>query len=359
MRATRRTGRRGRWCAAVAVVLALTACGEAAPSDPQAAADPAASAPPAATGPADAATPGGVAEASDPVSGASDPATGASSVSATGLDGATLHGVAGGAGGPLVAVGSDGTSAAAWTAADEGWQRGDVEDADEIDRLRAVASGAGGFVAFGGGDDQPSTGWTSDDGTVWTPAEATGVDVRVNAVAADGDGWIAVGDRIAPEGGGTEAGVVLTSADGVTWELATDRLRVGDGTVSDVAVGDDGTVVAVGFDTAGGRIWRNPASRRRPVDADAAGTTIQGVAVATDGFVALGRAVGDLHPVVWTSADGRTWERRDLDTDVFPPTDEVNDLTGTDAGLVAAGGAPGGGVLWTSTDGLEWTRSGP
>lgn len=355
---SRRTRWRRQLCAAIAIVLALTACGEAATSDPVSGADEASVAPataPADSPPSDGATDG----ATDTASAATDPSTAASPASAAGLEGASLHAVAAGPDGVLVAVGSDGTSAAAWTTTgDDGWQPADVEDGEDVDRLRAVSSGAGGFVAFGGGDDQPSTGWTSDAGTVWTPTPTPGVRVRVNAVAADGDGWVAVGDRIAREGGGTEAGVVLRSADGVTWEVVTDRLRVGDGTVSDVAV-DDGTIVAVGFDTAGGRIWRDPTTRRRPVDGDFAGTAIQGVAATGDGFVALGQGVGDLRPLAWTSTDGRTWERHDLDADGFPPTDEINDLTATETGLVAAGSSPDGGVVWTSTDGVTWTRSAP
>jgi hypothetical protein len=361
MPATTRTSAPRRWVAALAVALLLAACGEAAPvagADPGSEPAPA----PAPTTTTESAPAAGGATTAAPTPDASDAgaagAAGAAELSIAGLDGAALQGITQGAQGSLVVVGSDGSAAAAWSQSDGAWQRGDVEDAEDVDRLRTVASGAGGLVAFGGGDDQPSTGWTSDDGTVWTPFAAEGIDVRVNAVTADGAGWVAVGDRIAPEGGGSAAGVVLRSDDGVTWTVVTDRLRAGDGTVSDVAVGD-GVVVAVGFDTAGGRIWRDPASQRRPIGGDVAGTSIQGVAATGDGFVALGRNLGDLRAVAWTSQDGETWERHDLEGDAFEPTDEVNDLTATDDGLVAAGSSPDGGVLWTSDDGLSWTRVAP
>jgi photosystem II stability/assembly factor-like uncharacterized protein len=77
------------------------------------------------------------------------------------------------------------------------------------------------------------------------------------------------------------------------------------------------------------------------------------------GYFALGRAVGDLRPLAWTSDDGTEWTRMELPIDVFAPDLEISDLTTIDGALVATGTAPEGGVLWTSDDGTTWTLHAP
>src|SRR5919106_2304820 len=177
----------------------------------------------------------------------------ASTSSLAGLHGVTLRGVAAFDGGVL-AVGSDEDGAAAWTSHDGvAWEPAEVVDADAAQSLVAVAFAASG-LAFGGDDLGTSPMWTSADGVSWQPAEGgkAGVDGRVNAVVADGDGWIAVGDIVDDETGGAFSGAVWTSSDGRSWEVAKE-VSLNEGTVSDVAVAGD-TVVVVGFDVAGGRV---------------------------------------------------------------------------------------------------------
>jgi hypothetical protein len=75
--------------------------------------------------------------------------------------------------------------------------------------------------------------------------------------------------------------------------------------------------------------------------------------------VAFGRDMTTLDPVVWTSADGRTWTRRPQPADVFgggvPDAAAVTPL-----GVVALGWGPDPAVrrreIWTSPDGAAWTR---
>lgn len=320
----------------------LAGCGEAAPSE-----DPPDTAPavttPASESAAAPAAPSAPTDAAAPVPDAS------------GLDGAALHGVAG-TGGGLVAVGAH-DGAAAWTSTDgTTWQPARVRGGDATPQLRAVAIAPSSGLALGGDDLRSSRVWTSSDGTTWRRrAGATVADGRVNGLATDGERWIAVGDLIDREGGGSRGGAIWTSRNGRSWRVA-DELKLGEGTVSDVAVGD-GMVIVVGFDVDGGRVWTGDPADLRPVrDRDFAAAEVQGVAAADTGFVALGRALGTMQPIAWTSSDGSDWERAELDDAVFPPEDQINDLTWVDGRLVAVGASPDGGLVWTSADGRTWTR---
>lgn len=274
---------------------------------------------------------------------------------ASGLDGAALHGVAG-AGGGLVAVGAH-DGAAAWTSTDGvTWQPARVRGGDATPQLRAVAVTPSSGLALGGGDLRSSRVWTSSDGTTWRRRVGAAVaGGRVNGLAADGDHWIAVGDLIDREGGESRGGAIWTSRDGRSWRIGGE-LRLGEGTISDVAV-RDGTVIVVGFDVDGGRAWTGDPADLRPVRGqDFAAAEIQGVAATDGGFVALGRALGTMQPIAWTSGDGRDWDRTDLDDAVFAPDDQINDLAWIDGRLIAVGTSPEGGVVWTSDDGVTWMR---
>lgn len=286
---------------------------------------------------------------------------------AAGLDGAMVMAVSATPDG-MVAVGSSDGSAAAWTSADgAAWEPLSIGDAAAaVPTLRAVALAGDTGVVFGGSDDDPSRQWTTTgDGRGWATGSANGIDGRVNAVAGDVDGangaarWVAVGDAIDAETGTAAAGAVWTSDDRQRWERSAE-LTMNEGTLSDVAV-DGQTVVVVGFDVEGGRVWTSTSGDLdlRPVDTDVfAVASIEGVVATSDGFVALGRGLGDLRPVVWTSADGRRWTRDGTITDVFGPDRQINDLARVDGRLVAVGSAPDGGVVWTSDDGRSWAVGG-
>jgi hypothetical protein len=201
--------------------------------------------------------------------------------------------------------------------------------------------------------------WTSADGVSWQPAEGgkAGVDGRVNAVVADGDGWIAVGDIVDDETGEAFRGAIWTSTstDGRSWEV-TKEVSLNEGTVSDVAVAGD-TAVVVGFDVAGGKVWTSTGGgdyQAVPGTAfDVA--TIQGVATVDGDFVALGRRLDDLRPVAWTSPDGTTWTREDIAADAFAEEDEIHDLATFDDHVVAVGTTATGAGVWTSQDGRSWS----
>ncbi|HEX2313408.1 MAG TPA: hypothetical protein VHJ17_06750, partial [Thermomonospora sp.] len=91
------------------------------------------------------------------------------------------------------------------------------------------------------------------------------------------------------------------------------------------------------------------------------------VAGAAGRWVALGGpaapAKGGVAPtIVWTSADGLTWTRRDASVSAaFAPQDRVLGLARTSAGFVAVGvtgtGDAARGVLWNTADGSRWQRT--
>src|SRR5690606_25440850 len=79
-------------------------------------------------------------------------------------------------------------------------------------------------------------------------------------------------------------------------------------------------------------------------------------------WVAIGGPVGQqpgeaTQTVVWTSADGLTWTRRG---GLFTPGDQVLGVARAAAGFVVVGTTGTGkatrGVLWTSADGASWQR---
>jgi hypothetical protein len=75
-----------------------------------------------------------------------------------------------------------------------------------------------------------------------------------------------------------------------------------------------------------------------------------GVTEGGPGFVAVGQ-VG-ARPAVWTSVDGRRWERVAPDAEAFTGGGAIKAVARTEGGLVAVGV----GDAWTSRDGLAWSK---
>lgn len=263
-------------------------------------------------------------------------------------EGAVLGGVAA-HGDTLVVAGAADEAPAVWTRSTAtDWRREPVSGPRGASRIDAVAVSDRGGVAFGGDGGGSSQVWTRDDGT-WRAAGR--IDGRVNAAAAAGDRWVAVGDAVDPEAGETYEGVVWASRDGRTWQRIARGLDLAEGTVTDVAVADD-TIVVVGFDVTGGRVWT---STDGGPFAAAGGTfgamTMHGVAATSDGFVIVGRGVGDLAPRAWRSSEGRTWELLELDDVGVVPDDELDDAATFGDVVVVVGRSPRGGVIWALDDG--------
>ena len=200
-----------------------------------------------------------------------------------------------------------------------------------------------------------------------------------------GPGLVAVGATGGWFGDGDAA--VWTSVDGITWNRVTHDEEVFGGansqTMWDVAVADFG-LVAVGWDGQGiltdspdvdAAIWTSVDGDtwlRVPHDEEVfGGAWITSVTAGGPGLVAVGGTDGyftDGDAVVWTSADGITWSRVPHDEEVFGGEEAqvINDVTVGGPGLVAVGHDGGIGpwdnnadttaAVWTSVDGANWTR---
>ncbi|WP_329519762.1 hypothetical protein [Spirillospora sp. NBC_01491] len=261
------------------------------------------------------------------------------------------------AGGRVVAVGSTGGGAAAWSTPagrPDGWTRGRVPAVPGRQRLSAVTYGPQGWLAVGraeGGPAQPlvmisadgaswrrapfpagrppagavagpggyvvvgaagpsAATWRSPDLKRWTRGGNAGKgDLDggrwMTGVVATSTGYAAVGGR---RGGGP---AIWTSGDGLKWTAATPPQGLGPGQLDQVVAHDDllvaagaGTGVAVSADN--GRTWR-----ARPLTGAPAPAALTGVTATEKGFVAAGTTgqPGRQDVVLWASADGDAWRR--------------------------------------------------
>jgi len=213
---------------------------------------------------------------------------------------------------------------------------------------------------------------------------------QIDGIVAGGPGLVAVGrDLSAGEGG---AAAVWTSPDGITWTRVPHDEAVFGGPNWEymwaVAVGGPG-LVAVGVDSPGGTdrdaaVWTSPDGvtwARVPDDEAVFGgrrqQVMEAVVAGGPGLVAVGydEGAGDREDgggwakdaAVWTSPDGITWTRVPHDEAVFggPNSQRMNGIVAGGPGLVAVGydnsaagwaGANSNAAVWTSPDGLTWTR---
>jgi hypothetical protein len=298
-------------------------------------------------------------------------------------------------GGPgLVAVGNTGDGyraagvAVVWTSVDGiTWSRvphdesvfggGDMH-------MRSVTVGGPGLVAVGwDGEliaDIPDTDaavWTSVDGVTWSRVphdEGIFGAAFMMSVTAGGPGLVAVG-MDGPWGDGDAA--VWTSVDGFTWSRVPHDEMVFGGVdsqvIQDVTVGGPG-LVAVGMDGGRGPWDNNPESNAavwtsvdgvtwsRVPDDDAVFSSggnpvMLSVATGGPGLVAVGADFwpsGQVRTPVWTSIDGITWTRVPDDVTV---RGALTSVTAGGPGLVAVGiDATEANGVWTSVDGITWSR---
>jgi hypothetical protein len=190
-------------------------------------------------------------------------------------------------------------------------------DPPRADRnLVDLAVGGPGFVAVSA---VPAAVWTSTDGVAWTQAPPVpGFDDAMLASVASGGGTVVVA--------GQER--VWTSRDGVRWEEA-DVPDEG-GTITDVVAGGPGFVavgsILVGSMESKGAIWTSTDGRtweRLPDSPELERSDLR--AVATDGerLVATGWTSDAQRglffvPSAWTSSDGTTWSRATVNDDELP-----------------------------------------
>jgi hypothetical protein len=193
------------------------------------------------------------------------------------------------------------------------------------------------------------------------------------SLTVGGPGFVAVG-------GDAGNAAVWTSVDAVTWKRVPDEGNVfgsGDQGMSSVTVGGPG-LVAVGGDGADIAVWTSVDgvkwSRVVHDEAVFGDASVFSVIEGGPGLVAVGSTEpGDnrsrlfnVDAVVWTSVDGLTWSRVPHDETVFGGEENqiMNDVTVGGPGLVAVGydgccswdNPLGVAAVWTSIDGVVWSR---
>jgi hypothetical protein len=192
--------------------------------------------------------------------------------------------------------------------------------------MRSVAHAGSRVVAVGSAGSSAAAWSSSDDGRTWEvsssfPTERDGdTNSSVWSVAAGGPGFVAVG-AIGPEP------IAWTSPDGVTWTQVRPPSPAGrTAKMTDLAASPDGSLVAVGY-----------AERERQADPDL--------------------------PLIWRSADGRSWTWQYADRPAYAApkhTIGVNAVTWAGSGWIVVGAVYDGydpvqGSIWTSADGRRWT----
>ena len=312
-------------------------------------------------------------------------------------------------GGPgLVAVGvsnsGNDVDAAVWISVDGvTWTRVPHDEAvfggEGVQVMNSVVASGPGLVAVGfdasGSDpmDAAAAVWTSVDGMTWTrvphdEAVFGGEGVQVmNSVVTGGPGLVAVGTDGSSDG---FHGAAWFSVDGITWTRVPHDETVfggeGDQAISSVAVGGPG-LVAVGSvvesvswgwgDDVDAAVWTSVDGMnwtRVPHDETVFGGVVdykhQSMASVTLGgpsLVAVGseRTIGgdyEYDAAIWTSVDGVTWTRMPDDKAVFggDGSQWINAVVAGGPGLVAVGEEASGdeahAAVWTSVDGMSWTR---
>jgi Protein kinase domain len=240
-------------------------------------------------------------------------------------------------------------------------------------RVHSIAA-AGGSLAVGSADGHPAV-WRRAAGGSWrlatsVPSAVAALPGTFDSIAHGADGWIAVGNTHPT--GGTGQPVVVTSADGVHWQVSSATFPGPGPVVSGVAAGPDGYVV-VGRHVDGTVVyaamwWSADLSGWSQADNDATGSGLNGgqhpsvvnaVTAAPGGFVATGAWGGDY--VIWTAgASGQQWTFHPMTPPLPATAAALGPVTVNGNGVEVAGGnavVNGGNVpivAVSTDDGQRW-----
>lgn len=257
-----------------------------------------------------------------------------------------------------------------WESRDGGaWGLVPTGDMFAAAQLNGLVRTEDGYVAVGV-EGSPGLGraavWRSADGQTWRPAVSVAeADLAAIDDVAFADGrYVAVGTQVLPTGYFDAVPRVWLSDDGNQWELATDvPTVVGLATGFSAVAADDSGFVATGparglWSSPDGDVWT-------PVDITAQtnfGNWLTDLVVGADG-----QTVAAGGPAVVSVFDGREWTRHDLlgalDMSREVAQYKVMKLAATTSGyaalyvdLDAMNDAPAATLLWTSRDGTTWVR---
>jgi hypothetical protein len=242
----------------------------------------------------------------------------------------------------------------------------------------SVTTGGPGLIAVGYDGptgDLDAAVWTSSDGINWirVPHDeavfgGTGFQMMLNVVVG-GPGLVAVGTD-------THDAAVWTSSDGIDWtRVAHDEAVFGgerEQWMWELVSGGPG-LVAVGSDESGGdadaAVWTSSdgtswtrVSHDEEIFGGENAQLMEGITVGGPGLVAVGwdESGDDIDAAVWTSSDGISWTR--VPDQAALGGEGEQSMFGVIAGgpgLVAVGwdeSGEGDAAVWTSTDGSSWSR---
>jgi len=220
--------------------------------------------------------------------------------------------------------------------------------------VNGLAASGSTQVAVGSANGFPAAWTSADGGTSWTRATGATPAVfgrpgtqQLTSVTHGNLGWLAVGGVVA---GSAQHPVVAVSADGSSWQ-ATDGQAVfgAPGLFTEQAAADGQGYVIVGDQVAAGHTvaaaWWSATLNGWQRAGDATLGALDGpgdrrmaaVAVSSAGFVAVG-SHGD-QPSAWTSANGRTWQQADLPLPVGATRAALEHVASTGLTVAAAGTA--------------------
>jgi hypothetical protein len=245
------------------------------------------------------------------------------------FDFASVRAVAGQEG-LTVAVGARSGSARGllWTTSDGvTWRDGGYAFAGNIEVV-GVAAGASSFVVVGSFRTPPDAmgfrrlvgaAWTSVDGRTWDrfvmPSDADSGDFRLTYVTFAGSRFVALGR--ASDSGADTAMLVWASNDGREWRRGQDIPVGRDGSISDVALGPTGALLAVGWTTATpshAAAFTPPEGLRWtpvPDGPTLEGAVMRGLACDERHCLAVGESAGasPSNAAAWTTTDGVIWSQ--------------------------------------------------
>ena len=293
--------------------------------------------------------------------------------------------------GTIVAVGHDDTrangNAAVWTSSNGlRWTQAETEalGVSGEQRMEGAAVIDGELMAVGwessGGDTDPAVWTSADSGATWRRLDAvtsglheTGNQAMRTVIEAP-PGLVAVGHD---NSAGNIDAAVWTSTDGTIWVRQTSTFFGGRGHDDMLGVTTFGEeLVVVGFGTTEGgdwdaAVWVESGGLWNRIEDESLGgdgnQQMTAVLAAGPGLVAVGfdDSRGDDDAAVWTSTDGRNWERAPTEA-IFdrPGAQTMYTLVQVGSALVAGGSSdtPAGdtdGAIWLSADGTSWTRLSP
>jgi hypothetical protein len=227
-----------------------------------------------------------------------------------------------------------------------------------LGRIKGVIAGGPGFVMWSDEAGGRPGFLLSSVGADWGQVDSTVTGGTMLTVVADHAGLLGLASD--PKG----RVELWRSPDGNTWKsTATSGIN---GTPSALVVTSFG-FVAAGRDQSGCGLasWTSPDALRWTAGASLSGDLspcegggstpdVDQLLAGAGGLLASGH-VADSESTVWTSPDGRRWERQS-----GPPTGRIARVTQGGPGYVAVGDdgrTPAKAAAWTSSDGRTWTAA--